>query len=218
LHDGSVKQVTFPEEIYYVHIVNSWQNDTHLVFDASSWDRQPFSFDNPAMVLSVLRNKTARDSATNSESIRRYSIDRTSGVVSQQWLTDGPGIIDFPKVSPSKYGKEHCIYYGVEWKHNGVDYGSWALRKHNVCTGTVIFHHEASTYLSEPVFVPDGGPNEDDGVIITVRTSGISKESHFLVLDARTMREVAESKLKYMVGWYAHGSYFPNKQPSALVV
>merc|ERR1719408_624247 len=97
LKDGTVKQVTFPGEIYYVHVVNSWQNDTHLVFDTSAWDRNPFSFDNPAMVLSVLRNKTARDSAAASQSIRRYAIDRSSDLVTAETLTPGHSTIDFPK-------------------------------------------------------------------------------------------------------------------------
>merc|ERR1712072_1470008 len=110
------------------------------------------------------------------------------------------------------------IYYGVEWKHNGVEYGSWALRKHNLCTGELIFHHEPSTYLSEPVFVSDGGPNEDDGVILTVRTAGTTGESHFLALDAKTMNSVSETKLQHMVGWYAHGNYFPEQALPNVVV
>merc|ERR1711972_603224 len=139
-------------------------------FDASVYERQPFTMDNPAMSLSVLRNKTARDAGDNTQTVRRYAIDRSTDMVTEERLTAGPSMIDFPRVAPSRYGKPYCIYYGIEWKHNGREHGSWALRKHNLCTGDVAFYFEPSTFLSEPFFVPRhvANENEDDGVLMSV--------------------------------------------------
>jgi len=126
LLDGSVYQAVFPQQLFYVHVVNSWQNSTHISFDASVFDRQSFTFDNPGMVLEVLRNKTARDTSTNTQTIRRYTIDRASWVVVEERITEGPSFVDFPQINPHFLGKPYCIYYGIEWKHDGIEYGSWA--------------------------------------------------------------------------------------------
>jgi len=217
LHDGSIRNVTFQGAIHYVHVVNSWQNDTHVVFDASVFERQPFTLDNPAMVLSVLRNKTARDSATNTQTIRRYAIDRSSDSVTEQKLTHGPEMIDFPRVASSKYGRPYCVYYGIEWNHNGREYGSWALRKQNFCTGEVVFHYEPNNYLSEPTFVSNGGGTEDGGVVMTMRTNGVTGQSDHLVLDAKTMRIVSETRLPHQLGFWGHGAYFSNVAPVVIV-
>merc|ERR1711862_307427 len=131
------------------------------------------------MILDVLRNKTARDTYNNTQTVRRYTIDLETGDTTETYLSEGPCLVDFPKVHPKKQGKEYCIYYAVEWKHNGQDYGSWALRKHNVCTGDVKWFYEPSNYLAEGVFVPDGGPNEDDGFVLSTRTNGKTGLSDF---------------------------------------
>mmetsp|Transcript_112334 Transcript_112334/g.223223 ORF Transcript_112334/g.223223 Transcript_112334/m.223223 type:complete len:527 (+) Transcript_112334:64-1644(+) len=208
LASGEVQQVTFPGKMYYVHVVNSWQNSTHIIWDAAANPEKSFSSDNPAIALAALRNKTVRDTCSNLQSIRRYTIELSSGTVTESFITDGPSAIDFPKVNPAHYGLTYCIYYGVEWKHNGHDYGSWALRKHNVCTGEVSFFYEPSTYVSEGVFVPSGD-GEDEGFLFTVRTSGLTNKSTFVTLDARTMQPVSEVELPHRVGWFGHGAWYP---------
>lgn len=209
LNTGAVTKAVFPGKLYYVHVVNSWQNSTHINFDVSAFERNSFSFDDPAMVLPTLRNKTARDSSTNIQTVRRYAIDFESMAVSETYLTQGPSLLDFPKVNPSYYGLPYCIYYGVEWKHNGRDYGSWALKKHNICTGEVLYYYEPNCYLAEGNFVPDGGPAEDDGVVLTVRTCGEANVSSFVTLDARTMAPISDATLPQKVGWFGHGAWYP---------
>merc|ERR1712137_1475810 len=97
-----------------------------------------------------------------------------------EYLTIGPSFIDFPKVRSEKYGRPYCVYYGIEWKHNGANYGSWALRKHDVCTGSVQHYYQPGTYLAEGQFVGNGGPQEDDGVILSMRSSGVTNTSSFI--------------------------------------
>lgn len=212
LKNGRVKSYTLSSPLWYVHIVNSWQNGNEVLFDVSAFEDQPFTLDNPAMVLPVLRNKTARDAADNFQTIKRVTINLDTGSVVIKQLTTGTGMIDFPKVSPSKYGRPYCIYYAVEWKHNGVEYGSWALRKHNVCTDEVIFHYEPNNYFSEGIFVPNGGSAEDDGVVMTMHTNGVTNTSTMLILDARTMEPLSEAELPHKLGWFGHGAYFPTAQ------
>jgi carotenoid cleavage dioxygenase-like enzyme len=209
LASGEVQELTFPGKMYYVHIVNSWQNSTHIIMDAAANRENSFSLDNPAIVLAALRNKTVRDTCTNLQGIRRYTVELSSGAVTESFIADGPSAIDFPRVNPANYGLPYCIYYGVEWKHNGHDYGSWALRKHNVCTGEINFFYEPSTYVSEGFFVPNG-PGEDEGFLLTVQTNGRTNKSAFVTLDARTMQRVSEVPLPHRVGWFGHGAWYPS--------
>jgi len=108
-------------------------------------------------------------------------------------------MIDFPKINPAHHGVEHCIYYAVEWMHNGREFGSWALRKHNLCNDTVQYYYEPSSYVSEGVFVPTGGPAEDDGVVLLVSSSGLTNASSFVILDAKTMHPLHIFPLPH--GW-----------------
>lgn len=210
LKDGSIRNFTFESTLYYVHVVNSWQNETHVELDVSAFVNEPFTIDNPAMVLNILRNKTARDISDNVQTIRRLSINLSSGKVTEVYLTSGPGLIDFPMIHPNKRGLPYCIYYGIEWKHNGRDYGSWALRKHNLCTGEVQFFYEANTYLSEGTFIPSpGGTNEDDGVLMLIQTSGLTNGSSLILLDARTLSPVEQVPIPETVGWMGHGAFYP---------
>jgi carotenoid cleavage dioxygenase-like enzyme len=98
LHDGTVRTFSFERPIYFVHVVNSWQNRTHVTFDVSAFAKPTFTLDDPAMVLPVLRNKSARDASDNGQTIRRYELDLQSGAVKETFLTDGQSFIDFPKV------------------------------------------------------------------------------------------------------------------------
>eukprot|EP00930_Biecheleria_cincta_P045082 TRINITY_DN31071_c0_g1_i1.p1 TRINITY_DN31071_c0_g1~~TRINITY_DN31071_c0_g1_i1.p1 ORF type:complete len:534 (+),score=78.11 TRINITY_DN31071_c0_g1_i1:47-1648(+) len=212
LHNGSVQTFHSEVPLFYVHFVNSWQNGSHVVFDVSVFDKQPFSMDDPGMVLSVLRNKSARDASDNTQTIRRYTLDLARGVVTEQKLTSSPSLVDFPTINPAKAGNQYCIYYGVEWKHDGESYGSMALRKHNTCTGSVTFFHEPHNFVSEGFFVSNGGAAEDDGVVLAVVLDGSTRASSFVVLDARNMQKIASYTFQTFLAMTAHGAWYPNEQ------
>jgi len=211
LGTGSVQTFHFEKPIFYVHFVNSWQSGTDVLFDISVFDQQPFTNENPGNVLSVLRNKTARDAASNTQTIRRFKLDLTSGIVREEKLTSGPAVVDFPVVNPSNAGVPYCIYYGVEWKHDGTSFGSMALRKHDTCTGSVTFFYEPSHFVSEFFFVANGGPDEDDGVLLGMLSAGDTKSSSFVVLDAKTMQKIASHTLPAFLAMTAHGAWYPNE-------
>ncbi|KXS15063.1 hypothetical protein M427DRAFT_70166 [Gonapodya prolifera JEL478] len=57
--------------------------------------------------------------------------------------------------------------------------------------------HEPGVHPAEPIFVPTpGGTDEDDGVLLTVCFSSVEEVSFLLVLDAKSMKEVARA------GWF----------------
>ena len=192
-------------------MVNSWQNATHLLFDAAAYDDLPFGFGVNGGVLAALLDPATRDKSNNTQNIRRYTIDLATLTVSEEPLTKGVAAVDFPKVNPTRHGLSYCVYYAVEWRHNKRNYGSWALRKHNICTNEVAFYYKPSSYLSEPIFVPsDQSTTEDGGQVLTIRTDGVTNTSWFVVLDAESMKVLDEYKLPYKVGWFGHGAFYPH--------
>lgn len=60
----------------------------------------------------------------------------------------------------------------------------------------------------EAVFVPDPkGQEEDDGVLLSVVLDGLKGKSYLLVLDAKTMLEVARAEMEVPMPLGFHGTF-----------
>lgn len=94
--------------------------------------------------------------------------------------------------------KTHC-------KSLGVRYPEWAIVKHDI-EGAIKNHKDGETvrcvdywveqncYPSEAVFVPaPDAKEEDEGVLLSLVYDSSRVESFVLVLDAKTMAEVARA-------------------------
>ena len=52
---------------------------------------------------------------------------------------------------------------------------------------TKAFELNDGEFVTEQVFVPDGGPNEDDGWVVVQTIDGVAKKANIVVLDGKTM-------------------------------
>ncbi|CAG8743724.1 11356_t:CDS:2, partial [Acaulospora morrowiae] len=69
---------------------------------------------------------------------------------------------------------------------------------------------EEGCYPSEPVFVarPGHENDEDDGVLLSVVFDGLNIKSFFLILDAKTLNELARADLPHIVPIsFGHGEF-----------
>jgi torulene dioxygenase len=72
---------------------------------------------------------------------------------------------------------------------------------------------------SEAVFVVKSeGKEEDDGVLLSVVLDGHKGTSYLLVLDARTMKEVARAEMNTVVPFGFHGSFVDQKSVEGEIV
>ncbi|KAG1667008.1 hypothetical protein FOA52_014320 [Chlamydomonas sp. UWO 241] len=72
---------------------------------------------------------------------------------------------------------------------------------------TVKMWHEGGCLPSEPYFVPaSGAASEDDGALVSC-VMGPDGASFMLVLDGRTMSEVARASVPYGVPYRFHGGF-----------
>lgn len=65
----------------------------------------------------------------------------------------------------------------------------------------------------EPIFVPnpsaDPEVQEDDGILLSVVLDGFKGTSYLLVLDAKTLEELATAEVGGVVGIGFHGQHVP---------
>ncbi|XP_068208769.1 beta,beta-carotene 15,15'-dioxygenase-like [Palaemon carinicauda] len=119
---------------------------------------------------------------------------------------------DMPTINKAYSAKPYHYVYGT----GGWDQGYYknAVSKIDVDSGrTWLWRGTEYQYLSEPIFV--GAPNaidEDDGVLLaSVCDVQPGKSDFMLVLDARTMEEIARCEVSAKVPNGLHGIFLPDK-------
>lgn len=207
------------DPFFHVHIVNCYENSSGIILDLTAFENIPFQRLS-VMDIQVDLNKTARDTAQPRGQIRRIFLDLETKKSTVEKLTDNTKDYDFVKTNPSKSGLPYCIYYCVEWFHNGKDYGSMAVMKHNICDDTKTFWGEADVYLNEPFFIPSQNKHaaEDDGTIIITGNDGKLGKAIFVALDAKTMNELQRIELPNHIPFTAHGQFLPTTRQKPIVV
>lgn len=214
---GNVQVFNDMEPFYHVHIVNTFENASGIVMDLVVFNDIPFER-RAIMDISANRNKTSRDTSYPRGQVRRLHLNLQTWKTTVESLTDNQKDYDFAKIPDSKNGQPYCVYYAVEWYHDGQSYASMALMKHDICQGKKIFWSEPNVYLNEPYFIPNGqSGGEDDGTVIITANDGEKGKGIFVALDAKTMKEVERFELPGHFPFCAHGSYVPAPAKSILV-
>jgi carotenoid cleavage dioxygenase-like enzyme len=82
--------------------------------------------------------------------------------------------------------------------------------KVDVESGEFTTWHEPAAYPGEPVFVPSprAGRAEDEGVLLSVVLDVRGPGSYLLVLDARTLEELARARVPHAIPFGFHGQHF----------
>jgi len=210
--DGSKARVfAIPGDVYFVHVVNCYENATSVILDIGTYDENPFIFQSS---LRLFRNKTARDALTANK-IERWVMHISgprAGLLDHSTLSP-PGVItDFPQINRGHSTAAYCLYWAIEWKHDFVTYASMAIVRQDVCSGERSYWHREDAYPSEVTFVPRSGPNatgaEDDGVLLFTLLDGKSGSSSLMLIDAATMANLDEIPLNATIPFTTHGEWY----------
>jgi len=218
-HTGAV-QIFDTEPFFHTHIVNSFENETGIVFDVGAYQGNPFG-KGPALDIDLFKNKSARDSAPGRSCIRRLHFHLAGPLKGKATHEDfvNPGrSSDFFKINMALSGLPYCIYYAVEWWHNGEAFASMAVLKHDLCKGTRKYWTRPNTYPGEPFFVPGPSGAEDDGAVVFIALDGTRKRSIFVTLDAGSFEELAVVELPVHIPFTAHGQFIPETVVAEKVV
>jgi carotenoid cleavage dioxygenase-like enzyme len=215
---------------FSLHHVNAWEDEEAFWIDANSYfDGSIFLGKFVHADLHTMRDQSLRDKVAPWSRYTRLRIDRAKETSTMQsiHLADKDGYVydfDFPVIHPEKDANRHCIVWGITaFAKNSTEYAHWAVLKSNVCSGlsvNTVAWSEANQYPSEPMFVPKPGATaEDDGVLLVQAVDGPKSTTYLLVLDAKTMKELARAYLP--TGWSTpytqHGNWFPAVAKSVMV-
>jgi carotenoid cleavage dioxygenase-like enzyme len=210
-------QVFETDPFFHVHIANTFENATGIVMDLGVFDAIPFSVH--ALGTDHFLNKTERDGKRGSlhRSTQRFHMHLDGplkGQVTREGLSPPGRFTDFFKINDFKNGMPYCIYYAVEWFHDGTAYASQAVLKNDICQNKRTYWSKENQYVSEPFFVPLGNESdaEDHGLLVFVVLNGPRQASDFVVLDAKTFEEIAVVELPVHIPFTAHGQFMPKGQ------
>jgi len=213
-------QVFETEPFFHTHIINSFENDTGVVLDVGCYHGNPFGR-GPLTDISLALNKTYRDAYSLRAVVRRLHFHLTGPLqgktTTQDFPTSGRSP-DFFKVNMARSGLPYCIYYAVEWWHDGETLADIAILKHDLCKGTRKYWSRPATYPGEPFFVAGTSNAEDDGALVFIALDGRRRHSIFVTLDARTMEELQVVDLPVHIPFTGHGHFVPQREPAHEVI
>jgi len=173
-------------------------------------------------LLRNLLNKTSRDGFGKSRILR--VILKPNGTV-----LHGPALPGEPQddmellvINPRRAGQKHCVVWGVQFSSGGRSFASTALVKRNLCSGERLTLFEEGRYVSEHAFVPrPGATDEDHGALVGLVFDAARGASFAEVVDARTLRRVAEVPLGLRVPFPVHPTWLVGEaggvEPTLLV-
>ncbi|MFB6192495.1 MAG: carotenoid oxygenase family protein [Haloarculaceae archaeon] len=147
--------------------------------------------------------------------LTRYRIDPAAGTVDEREIHGGH--VGLPRISPDVYRRRHRYVYGQGERGQPVTELPGEVLKIDVETGGATAYRREDAFVSEPVFVPrPDGDREDDGVVFAVFLVPDAERSELVVLDGRSMDELARAPLPHALPLDFHGQWLPEVGDPAL--
>ncbi|KAL0086054.1 carotenoid oxygenase [Phycomyces blakesleeanus] len=145
--------------------------------------------------------------------LRRYQIVLENGTGEATYRTIASNV-EFARYSQDYAMRKHKFVYGCQLiSVTAKSNERYDLVKVNLDDGSVIRYSQEGCACSEPIFAPrPGGTEEDDGVLMSL-VNKLDKEDpskdycFLLLLDAKTMQEVATCQVGQFTATTFHGSF-----------
>jgi carotenoid cleavage dioxygenase-like enzyme len=178
------------------HHVNSYEDGGDVVVDICT-------FPDAGIVEDLYLDRLRAGKPVAPASLERFRISPDPGTVEVERLVDES--IELPRIN---YGRCNERPYRYAW---GVgSRGAWidGIVKADVVERRSIEWAEDGCFPGEPVFVATpGAKDEDDGVLLSVVLDGRKGNSFLLVLDARSLDEVARAEVPHHIPFGFHGQF-----------
>jgi beta,beta-carotene 9',10'-dioxygenase len=200
---GAVEGTYQADPFFFMHTMNAYEDDhgDKLIFDIATHK-------DPAILFAfTIRTPKAKQNPVHPQAFpTRFVLSLKTGKVTHQKLA--PQSIELPRINEQYRGLPYRYVYGTHIP-KGENIAS-DLLKLNVDDGGVLTWHEPDCYPGEPVFVANPkGKTEDDGVVLSVVLDLKVSKSFLLILDAKTMKELARAYLPYHLPLDSHGIFVP---------
>lgn len=199
--DGSLVGSWTTEPLFAFHHINCFERDGAVVVDIVAYK------DSSIIKSLYLQNLRSEKFLLPIPRLLRFSLDFGRDKTSPQ-LISGEVFAEFPRINYCRCnGTDYRYVYGLS-DHHSRGFPS-KIVKTDVQKGTYTDWHRENCYPGEPVFVPQpGNHDEDGGVVMSMVLDTEVKRSFLIILDARTLTEVARATLPFPVPFGSHGQYF----------
>lgn len=218
--NGEIVARATADPCFAFHHVNAFEADGALHVDLITYPNADI-IDN--LRLAKLRNSTPIDAAAQ---LTRFTIPLdgddadTPLHVAPRLLSEAP--IELARIDYSRRAGRsiRCIWgVGQSTSQRFLDNITRILLPDQLdAMATVTLWQEPGCYPGEPIFVPrPDGEAEDDGVILSVVLDTEAGHSFLLVLDARTLAELARATVPHHIPFGLHGVFrraHPDPVPS----
>jgi len=199
--EGKLRGVYETEAFFCFHHVNAFERGDELVVDLIA---------NPdPSGINTTRIEWLRDPSRPQVfgQMRRFRIALKTGVVRSEPLADVE--MELPRIDYRRFNsREHRYVYAASARGRQSHWFD-QLVKVDVQIGDALRWAQDGCYPGEPVFVrtPDGDA-EDDGLLLSVVLDVRAGRSFLLVLDARSLDELARATVPHHIPFGFHGDYF----------
>ncbi len=194
---GELRGTYETDAFFCFHHVNAFERDggRELVVDL-------IAYDDPGIIDALYLDADGTRGAIPGTELRRYTIDLDSGSVGHEVLGENVELprIDYARRNTREYRYGWFTGHGAEW----ID----RLVKIDVSDGSRREWSADGCYPGEPIFVREPDEEaEDGGVVLSVVLDAAAGRSFLLVLDARTMEELARAEAPHHIPFGFHGMY-----------
>lgn len=203
-HSGE-KVGTFETEAGFAfHHVGAWEDDGRLVMEYCDHG-SPAVID--AFYLERLRQARHGDFRPNPR-LRRVVLDLDAGTSSSEYRADHD--IELPRINEQAcYLRRYRYAYGIgSGPRNEYDTADRLVKIDND-SGDALVWGEHAAYVGEPIFVATPGARaEDEGVLLSVVMEAAAQRSYLVILDARSMTELARAYAPHVIPFGFHGQFY----------
>lgn len=206
-HTGELVGKYDYDPFFAFHHVNAFEKDNEIVMDIAAY---PDADIVTHYYLNRLQDATLR---LPHGTMQRFILPLNGTKVRSKQLSDV--CIELPHFDYANYKTNadyHYVYgIGIHAENQEGFYNQ--LVKIDVQTGQHNIWYQPDTYPGEPIFVPDPDrQSEDHGVLLSIVLDASQGTSFLLVLDARSMQEIARAVLPQAVMFGFHGIYVADDQ------
>lgn len=186
------------------HHVNAFEMESTLYVDIATYP------DARIVEQLYLENLREGDKDLHPGKLHRFALSPHATDARREVLSEVG--LELPRIN---YARRNGLPYTYVWGAGNRKPGHFTdqLVKIDVRTGEAILWYEEGTYPGEPVFVsrPDAAA-EDDGLVLSVVLDAARDASFLLVLDARSLTEIARARVPVALPFSFHGQFLRNEE------
>ncbi|MFB6072699.1 MAG: carotenoid oxygenase family protein [Halobacterium sp.] len=195
---GDVVAAPAAPAFFTFHHVNAFRRGDSLVVDL-------VAFEDASVVTDLSLPALQSGSVTTLDGdLRRYRVPLDGGRATSETLASGG--LSLPRFDERRRGRPYRYAYAA--RSGDPEHSPNHLVRVDCWTGETRVWRERDTFCGEPVFVPEPGGSEGDGVVLSVVLDAAREQSFLLVLDAETFAERARAWTPHILPFDFHGQFY----------